>query len=111
MASAVLERLGVNGGDIARRATWSLSGGEKRLVSLAGALIAPASLLALDEPTAGLDGRRKSALAALVGEVAQARSVIVASQDREWLRAVCARRHGLGAGIATPAASRSEKTD
>ena len=45
------------------RKTWSLSGGEKRLVSLAGALIAPTTLLALDEPTAGLDPARRAGLA------------------------------------------------
>ena len=93
------------------RKTWGLSGGEKRLVSLVGALIAPASLVALDEPTAGLDAERRAGLARLVGEVAQTSSVLVASQDDGWLAAVSARRYGLNATAASPAASRSEKTD
>ena len=44
-------------------------GGEKRLLSLVAGLIAPASLHVLDEPTAGLDARRRRALAGIVGEV------------------------------------------
>jgi energy-coupling factor transporter ATP-binding protein EcfA2 len=94
-AIAALDRLGVQGRSLAARKTWSLSGGEKRLVALVGALVAPASLLALDEPTAGLDPGRRASLADLVGEVAQSRSVLVASQDREWLGAISARRNRL----------------
>ncbi len=108
-ARAILARLGAE--DLLGRKSWSLSGGEKRIVSLAGALAAPASLLALDEPTAGLDAGRRSRLAGLVGEVAQARSVLVASQDIEWLSAISARRNGLNATAVVPAASRSKKTD
>jgi energy-coupling factor transport system ATP-binding protein len=110
-AASVLERLGVEAGAMWGRKTWSLSGGEKRLVSLAGAFIAPASLLALDEPTAGLDAKRRSALARLVGEVAQTRSVLVASQDDRWLSAISARRCALRIASGHSAASRSEKTD
>jgi energy-coupling factor transporter ATP-binding protein EcfA2 len=47
-----------DGGGFLTRRTWGLSGGEKRLLSVAGAIIAPAALLALDEPTAGLDQAR-----------------------------------------------------
>lgn len=110
-AATALERLGVPAGVTMGRKTWSLSGGEKRLVSLVGALIAPASLVALDEPTAGLDAERRAGLARLVGEVAQTSSVLVASQDEGWLAAVSARRYGLNATATSPAASPSEKTD
>lgn len=110
-AEAALDRFGMGASGLLGRKTWSLSGGEKRLVSLAGALIAPASLVALDEPTAGLDPVRRSALACLVGEVAQTRSVLVASQDAAWLSAVSARRYALHIARGRPAASPSEKTD
>lgn len=113
-ATSVLSNLGVEAVDMMERRTWSLSGGEKRLISLAGALIAPAGLLVLDEPTAGLDAARRRALASVVGETAQARSVLVASQDSEWSSAISARRLRLGqasTASAGSAASRSEKTD
>src|SRR6185369_14787066 len=58
-AATVFERLGVGALFQERRRTWELSAGERRLVLLAGAVIAPSGLLALDEPTAGLDPERR----------------------------------------------------
>jgi len=54
-----LSRVGMEGFE--KRAPFSLSGGEKRLVSIAGVLIMNPRYLALDEPTAYLDpaGRRR----------------------------------------------------
>jgi len=95
-ATRLLERLGVEPAAFLRRRTWSLSGGEKRLLSLAAALIAPTSLLVLDEPTAGLDLRRRASLAAIVGEAARTTAVLLASQDREWLDRLPAARHRVG---------------
>lgn len=80
---------------LARR-TWSLSTGEKRVVEVVGALIAPAGLVLLDEPTGGLDPARRAALAALVARRALADPVIVASQDLEWLERVGGVRIPLG---------------
>ncbi len=87
-AARGLEALGIPARDMLSRRTWSLSGGEKRLIGVVGALIAPASLVALDEPTAGLDGPRRLGLANLVRERAMVGPVLVASQDRGWVRAV-----------------------
>ena len=55
----ILERLGLQ--SLAGRAPHTLSGGEKRLVSLAGVLIMNPRYIAFDEPTAYLDpaGRRR----------------------------------------------------
>jgi energy-coupling factor transport system ATP-binding protein len=94
-AARVLDRLGLPSGQLLERRTWGLSGGEKRLVSLAGALIAPTSLLILDEPTAGLDAGRRRVLAGLVAEASSRSAVLLASQDREWLAALPARRFTL----------------
>ncbi|HAJ28101.1 MAG TPA: energy-coupling factor transporter ATPase [Syntrophus sp. (in: bacteria)] len=54
-----LSRVGMDGFE--KRAPFSLSGGEKRLASIAGVLIMNPRYLALDEPTAYLDpaGRRR----------------------------------------------------
>jgi energy-coupling factor transporter ATP-binding protein EcfA2 len=90
-ARGVLEALGLPSG-FGERRTWSLSGGEKRLVQVGGALIAPAGLLALDEPTAGLDPDRREALAGLVLQRCREIPVMVASQDAGWLDRFGARR-------------------
>jgi energy-coupling factor transporter ATP-binding protein EcfA2 len=109
-AASLTNRLGLGAGFLDRR-TWSLSGGEKRLLSLVSALIAPASLIVLDEPTAGLDASRRRTLGTIMGEVAQNGAVLVASQDGKWLAGLAARRHRLGSPEPSPTASPSEKTD
>lgn len=75
----------------ADRATWELSTGERRLVLLIGAIVAPASLLALDEPTAGLDPVRRAALGEILGRHSRRCLVAIASQDTGWLEALGAR--------------------
>jgi energy-coupling factor transporter ATP-binding protein EcfA2 len=81
------------------------------VLSLVGALIAPTSLLVLDEPTAGLDPVRCAGLAAVVGEMARRTAVLVASQDEAWLGLLGATRHRLAPPAGDPAASASKKTD
>jgi energy-coupling factor transporter ATP-binding protein EcfA2 len=66
------------------RRCFSLSAGEKRLVSLLAALLAPASLVLLDEPTAGLDKELRAALGRRVVRRAAQTPVLVATQDSGW---------------------------
>jgi energy-coupling factor transporter ATP-binding protein EcfA2 len=108
-ASALLERLGLGGARFLARRTWELSAGEKRLALTVAGLIAPAGLLALDEPTAGLDRERRAALAECVRERAAAGAVLVASQDLDWVAATGARLIRLPVGPGVP--SLSKKTD
>jgi energy-coupling factor transporter ATP-binding protein EcfA2 len=76
------------------RRTWGLSTGEKRVLEVVGALISPTSLVLLDEPTAGLDPKCRSALGEIVLRRAEEVPCVVATQDLEWAR-------GLGARIVT----------
>lgn len=84
------------------RQTWDLSTGEKRLVELVAALVAPAGILALDEPTGGLDSRKRQVLAGLVRDRARESAVLVASQDTEWVEGLGGIRGTLGAPAAPP---------
>lgn len=67
------------------RITFKLSGGEKRLVSLATVLAMKPKVLLLDEPTTGLDQKTKLRLI----EVIQSLSVtlVVISHETDFLRA------------------------
>jgi energy-coupling factor transporter ATP-binding protein EcfA2 len=95
-AVASLEALGFDPVRWMSRRTWELSTGEKRIVETLGALIAPSGLVLLDEPTAGLDPRRRQALAARVALRAREAPVVVASQDRRWIAALGAVRVEVG---------------
>lgn len=110
-AVALLERLGPGLGRLLERHTWGLSGGEKRLLSLVAALIAPASLVVLDEPTAGLDPGRRRALGGLVAELSRGTAFLLASQDGAWLDGLAARRHRLGGPAPTREGVPRQKTD
>jgi cobalt/nickel transport system ATP-binding protein len=60
IARETMERLGLHGFE--DRVTYKLSGGEKKLVSLATVLAMQPQVLLLDEPTAGLDEKTKERL-------------------------------------------------
>lgn len=57
------------------------SGGMKRRLALARALLAPADLLLLDEPFAGLDGENRSRAVAAVRQAAETRCVLLVTHD------------------------------
>jgi len=80
-AAETLERLGI--AHLAERITHRLSGGEKRLVCLAGLLAMRPEVLLLDEPTNGVDAangeRLRAALAAFDG------AMILVSHDESFV--------------------------
>jgi cobalt/nickel transport system ATP-binding protein len=80
-AMAVLERLGLAG--FAERVTHRLSGGEKRLISIAAVLAMAPEVLLLDEPTTGLDPAAYERLCALLLSLPQA--MIIVSHDPVFL--------------------------
>ena len=63
--------------DLASRVPHNLSGGEKRKVALAGALVMDPELLVLDEPFEGLDPASREALLDLLSALAHEREMTI----------------------------------
>jgi ATP-binding cassette subfamily C protein CydD len=71
-------------GGLAALLDWrgsGLSGGERRRIGLARALLSGRPLLLIDEPTADLDAATAAHIRALLAEVARERAVVVATHD------------------------------
>ncbi len=83
-----LEILGLRGFE--DRITHHLSGGEKRLVSLATVLAMKPDVLLLDEPVNGLDPEMSERIRNLLLSLPQA--MIIVSHDAGFLGSVCTRR-------------------
>jgi cobalt/nickel transport system ATP-binding protein len=78
------------------RAAHHLSGGEKRLASLATALVSSPRVLVLDEPTAGLDARARQCVVRLLQ--ARRETLVVATHDLQVAAALCSHALVLGDG-------------
>ncbi len=101
---AALATVGLGDGAFADRHPRDLSGGEKQRLALAIVLDAggdpnyqAAAVVCLDEPTRGMDRRRKDELAALLRELDAA--VLVATHDPEFVAAFAERVVLLGDGV------------
>jgi energy-coupling factor transporter ATP-binding protein EcfA2 len=94
-ARTALARVGLQDIDPAR-AAHHLSGGERRRAALATVLSMDVGVLALDEPSAGLDGRGRGRIAEILCGSAQ--TVLVVTHDVEFAAAVCPRILLLDAG-------------
>lgn len=90
----ILRELGLD--HAAGRAAHHLSGGEKRLASLATVLVARPEILVLDEPTAGLDARSRHRLVELLRR--RSGTLIIATHDLEVAGALCHRALVLADG-------------
>jgi len=86
-ADRVLERIGLE--DIAERPIHELSGGEKRLVALAGLLVMEPTLLLLDEPTVSLDAETKARILRVLSE--SGLSMLIATHDQQCVDALATR--------------------
>lgn len=98
-AGAALNRLGLAA--LAGRITHALSGGEKRLVALAGVLAMDPAVLLLDEPTNALDEAHRARMIACLQSLDAA--MIIVSHDRPLLEALATRAVLLAEGRITPA--------
>ena len=79
--AAALQRRDDGGDTVLDERGSGLSGGERRRLSLGRALLKPAELLLLDEPTADLDAVAEAEIIALLRSVAGGRTVIVATHS------------------------------
>jgi cobalt/nickel transport system ATP-binding protein len=81
MTESALALLGI--GDLASRVPHNLSGGEKRKVALAGALVMEPELLVLDEPFEGLDPTSRQSLIELLARLAEERrmTIVMSTHD------------------------------
>ena len=68
-----------------------LSGGMRRRLALAQALIGSPGLLLLDEPTAGLDPEQRFRFREMITGLAEERTVLISSHQTEDVAAICDR--------------------
>ncbi len=95
----ILKTLGLEGFE--HRLTHKLSGGEKKLVSLATVLVMKPDLLLLDEPTTGLDERTVSRMVKLLNDLDI--GYLVVSHEADFLRAVTGKIYTMEGGRIVPA--------
>lgn len=93
----LLTRLRLDG--LARANPFTLSGGEKRRLSVATVLVTSPDLLVLDEPTFGQDALTWTGLVDLLGALlAEGRTVLSVTHDRAFVEALADTEVVLGAG-------------
>jgi ABC-2 type transport system ATP-binding protein len=85
----VLDQVGL--GDLATKKMRALSGGQRRRVALAQALIGEPSLLVLDEPTTGVDPEQRAELRGVLSAAGQRATVLLATHQTEDVAALCER--------------------
>lgn len=82
---------------LAERAPYQLSAGEKKRVAIASVLVMNPDVLLFDEPTAALDPRTKQWMVELIMELHDAgKTIVLATHDLELLRFVADRCLVLG---------------
>jgi len=75
--------------DVMGRRIKALSGGMRRRVALAQALLGDPRLLVLDEPTAGLDPEQRLRFRDLISRLAEDRTVLISTHQTEDVAALC----------------------
>ena len=97
LAMGILEELLVP--HLAHRSPHRLSGGEKRMVALAGILVTSPEILALDEPSAALDPRARRRVINVLKSLSQ--SMVIATHDLDLALDVCSSAVVLNDGRVT----------
>jgi len=81
----------VNLGALGAKRIRALSGGQRRRLGLAQALLGSPALLVLDEPTAGLDPEQRAALRAVLAELGRTALVVLSTHQTDDVAALCER--------------------
>ena len=85
----VLDQVGL--GELGTKRVQALSGGQRRRVLLAQALIGEPEFLVLDEPTTGLDPEQRARLRDILSTAGETRTLILSTHQTEDVAAVCER--------------------
>ena len=95
-----IETVGLNYNEVKDKSPFTISGGQKRRVALAGVLAVEPEILVLDEPCAGLDPQGKTALWELLHRIHRttAKTIIVVSHDMNDVAEQCTRAVMFGKG-------------
>lgn len=86
--SKVMDHLNIS--HLSNKQPHNLSGGEKRLVAIAGVLVMEPEFIIWDEPTSNLDMRYRRRLIQIIKESDQS-AMMIASHDLEFVLEVCNR--------------------
>ncbi len=78
-------------GSLGSKRVSALSGGQRRRLAIAQALMGSPALVVLDEPTTGLDPEQRASLRALLSEQARHSGVLLATHQTEDVSALCDR--------------------
>jgi ABC-2 type transport system ATP-binding protein len=78
-------------GAVATKRVHALSGGQRRRVLLAQALLGDPALLVLDEPTTGLDPEQRARLRDILGRAGQASTIVISTHQTDDVAALCER--------------------
>jgi ABC-2 type transport system ATP-binding protein len=92
----VLELVGLT--SVSTKRIRTLSGGQRRRLGVAQALLRRPRLLVLDEPTTGLDPEQRAALRGTLAEIGREAVVLMATHQTEDIAALCERVVVLDAG-------------
>ncbi len=84
-----LDKVGLT--DLSTKRIRALSGGQRRRVGLAQALLGEPQFLVLDEPTTGLDPEQRVLLRQVLAEAGRTATVLVATHQTEDVAALCER--------------------
>ena len=86
-SNEILSELGIS--HLAQRPPHKLSGGEKRMVTIAGVLVNEPDILLLDEPTAGLDPKARRRVINFLRD--SDKTILLASHDLDMTLDICTR--------------------
>ena len=87
-----IELVGLNYDEVAEKAPFDLSGGQKRRVAIAGVIAMRPKILVLDEPSAGLDPKGKKEILDLIQRLRDTSpTVIIISHDMDEIAGIADR--------------------